>query len=89
MSAIKPRKFQDVYDIGRNAAPNVRELASMAFASLAGTEHGEAIREYFASVRLEILNTQNEGAWREHQARQKFADEILVMMEGPNARRSK
>lgn len=42
--------------------------------------HGDAIREWLASI-LCSTAADSESAWREHEARRRFAQEILAMMD--------
>lgn len=78
----KARKFASLRTLARNPRLNLREAAALAFESVSAMPHGDAIREWLASILCETGAPETEGAWREQSARRKFADEILQMMDG-------
>lgn len=78
----KPRRFSDLRERSTQKKDTALERAALAFHVIAASEHGDAIKNYMASIVFDTSSPENEGAWREVQARRKFAEEIINMMDG-------
>lgn len=86
---MQPRKFADLRKRAGARKESVHSLAAAALKSIGATPQGDALREYLAFIVFDTSSAPNEGAWREAQARRKFAEEILNLMDGETNERDK
>lgn len=86
---MQPRKFADLRAKAAAKKDTVHSLAALAMKSIGATPHGDALRDYLASVIFDTTEPSGEGAWRETQGRRKFAENLLTMMDGGTNERDK
>lgn len=83
------RRFSNLRDLSERNTHNITENAAVALEVFADTPHGDAFKEYLASLLCDVSSPSSESAWRELHARRQFAAELLAMMEGKHERRKR
>lgn len=76
------RKFSDLRARAIAGKSGVLAEAAAALRQIGATPPGDALREYLASEIFDTTEVPGEGAWREKQARRKFAEQLINMMDG-------